>query len=220
MSLPRWIDISSFASTGIGARQDECLSEDGQARDGSEIERAGLRCCRAQEQLGLLGDLWSLFCASPRQGFFVIQVVCPSASETGTAKWGSSRLSTVNPGESTRQRVRAVPEATTGSRRCSQPRAQSHPLGFAASAALHNPIQLWVPQKPWATPLHGLDGPLSEGTRWGSGIDTAFIQVRNSVQPNKEYNFFSWCTLICPVFHTQKKNACNSCQTASPHLLL
>lgn len=97
MSLPPQSDISSFASTGGGTRQDECLSEDGQVRDGSEIKRAGLQWCRAWEQLSLLGaeagDLWSLFSGSPKQGFSIIQVVFfSSTGEMGTAELGGSRL--------------------------------------------------------------------------------------------------------------------------------
>lgn len=104
----------SFTSTGRGARQDECLREDEQVRGRAEIKRAGSQWCGAQEQLSLpgaeAGDLWSLFCGSPRHGFFVIQVAFPSTSETGTAKLGSSRPRTVKPGSSTRQRLRAVPK--------------------------------------------------------------------------------------------------------------
>lgn len=90
------------------------MREDEQVRGRAEIKRAGSQWCGAQEQLSLpgaeAGDLWSLFCGSPRHGFFVIQVAFPSTSETGTAKLGSSRPRTVKPGSSTRQRLRAVPK--------------------------------------------------------------------------------------------------------------
>lgn len=69
-------------------------------------------------------------------------------------------------------------------------RAQSHLLGFAASLDLQTPIQLQVPQKPCVMLPRGLDGPLPEGTHWGKGIGTGFMQVEYSVQPNKEYHVF------------------------------
>lgn len=69
-------------------------------------------------------------------------------------------------------------------------RAQSHLFGFAASLDLQTPIQLQVPQKSCVILPHGLDGPLSEGMHWGKGIDTGFMQVEYSMQPNKEYHFF------------------------------
>lgn len=104
--------------------------------------------------------------------------------------------------------TRGVPEAAAGLSLHLGSRAQSHPLGFAASSGLQNPIVLWVLQKLCVSSPR--PGRAVVGTHRGRGIDAGFMQVRNSVQPNKEYNFFmvhinlpcfpykKWCLQLLP----------------------
>lgn len=114
---------------------------------------AGSQWCRAQEQLGLLGaeagDLWSLFCGSPGQGWFVIQVVFPSTSERGTAELDGSRLNS----QARRKYLAACESCPWGCYRLAtvlRVKGTKPPSGFSASPGLHSPIQLRVPQKPCA----------------------------------------------------------------------